>query len=83
MGSINIDDLTLVFGMIAAFSESTLNFVFPGSFFLIGTLFYRHHNNKYKRIKFTEVLGLIPVIVFITIGVAYFCVSNYFNFLKF
>ena len=35
--AIIIDDLTVIFGMIAAFSESMLNFVFPGSFFLIGS----------------------------------------------
>lgn len=34
--AIVIDDLTIVFGMIAAFSESMLNFVFPGLFFIIG-----------------------------------------------
>ena len=34
--AILIDDLTIVFGMIAAWSESLLNFVFPGLFFTIG-----------------------------------------------
>ena len=34
--AILIDDLTFVFGMIAAFSESMLNFVFPGLFYIIG-----------------------------------------------
>ena len=29
-----IDDLTLVFGMIAAICESTLNYIFPGIIFL-------------------------------------------------
>ena len=37
IASIYIDDLTVVFGIIAAFSESILNFVFPGLFFLIGS----------------------------------------------
>ena len=36
ISSILIDDLTIVFGMIAACSESLLNFVFPGMFFIIG-----------------------------------------------
>ena len=34
--SILIDDLTIIFGVIAAFSETMLNFVFPGLFFIIG-----------------------------------------------
>jgi len=83
VGSINIDDLTLIFGMIAAFSESTLNFIFPGMFFIIGTVFYRHTGQTRKRITMMQVIRLIPVIMFVAIGVAYFCVSNYFNFLKF
>lgn len=36
ISAILIDDLTIVFGMIAACSESLLNFVFPGMFFIIG-----------------------------------------------
>lgn len=32
--SIAVDDLSFVFGMIAACSESLLNFVLPGSFFV-------------------------------------------------
>lgn len=36
IASIMIDDLTLVFGFIAAFSETMLNFVFPGLFYFIG-----------------------------------------------
>lgn len=83
VGSINIDDLTLIFGMIAAFSESTLNFVFPGLFFIIGTVYFRHSGRQQKRVKFLDLISLIPVVIFVSIGVAYFFVSNYFNFLKF
>ena len=36
VSAILINDLTIVFGMIAACSESLLNFVFPGLFFTIG-----------------------------------------------
>ena len=36
LSAILIDDLTFIFGMIAACSESLLNFVFPGLFFIIG-----------------------------------------------
>ena len=36
-----IDDLTLIFGMIAACSESTLNFVFPGLIYLLAKPYLR------------------------------------------
>ncbi len=35
ISAIFIEDLTFIFGVIAAFSESMLNFVFPGLFFLV------------------------------------------------
>merc|ERR1712086_763613 len=46
IGAINIDDLTFIFGMIAAFSESMLNFVFPGLFFLIGSHYYKQNTDS-------------------------------------
>jgi hypothetical protein len=33
-GALAVNDLNFIFGMIAAFNESNLNFVFPGIFFL-------------------------------------------------
>ena len=36
LSAIAISDLTLVFGLIGAFSETLLNFVFPGLFCLLG-----------------------------------------------
>ena len=63
ISAILIDDLTFVFGMIAACSESLLNFVFPGLFFIIGS----------KNPKPT-------VVAFVGLGMAYFTVSNYYNF---
>lgn len=46
--AVTIDDLTLVFGLIGAFSETMLNFVFPGLFFLIGhqILKKQQHSDK-------------------------------------
>jgi hypothetical protein len=37
VASILIDDLSLVFGFIAAFSETMLNFVFPGLFYFMAS----------------------------------------------
>lgn len=68
-----LDDLSLIFGMIAAFSESMLNFVLPGLFFLTG-LNYVGINNVCLKLTAT---------VFTCIGLTYFVVSNYFNFVKF
>jgi hypothetical protein len=65
--AILIDDLTIVFGMIAACSESLLNFVFPGLFYLCGA------NKETPK---------VPVMVFIMAGCCYFTVSNYYNMLK-
>jgi len=36
ISAIFITDLTLIFGLIGAFSETLLNFIFPSLFFLIG-----------------------------------------------
>jgi len=68
-----LDDLSLIFGMIAAFSESMLNFVLPGLFFLTGM---RYVNDKNICLKFIA-------IIFTCIGLVYFTVSNYFNVVKF
>tara|TARA_B110000285_G_C15091790_1_gene599517 strand:+ start:1401 stop:1697 length:297 start_codon:yes stop_codon:yes gene_type:complete len=37
--ALTINDLSLIFGMIAAFSESMLNFILPGLFFLNGLMY--------------------------------------------
>lgn len=68
-----LDDLSLIFGMIAAFSESMLNFVLPGLFFLTGLNY----------VNSDKVLLKLVAIVFTCIGLLYFTVSNYFNFIKF
>lgn len=46
VSAIFIDDLTLVFGLIGAFSETMLNFVFPGLFFLIGSTLLLSNKDK-------------------------------------
>ena len=70
--AVYIDDLTLVFGMIAAFSETMLNFVFPGTFFIIGL-------SKIKRDSPLKIGALL----FTMVGFSYFFVSNTYNVKKF
>ena len=57
IASILISDLTLVFGFIAAFSETMLNFVFPGLFF-----FYASKMKSIPALLFV-CLGLSLVVV--------------------
>ena len=85
--AILIDDLTVIFGMIAAFSESMLNFVFPGSFFLIGShLAYKYSSGDFKKGKEipekASVTKRTIVQGFILMGLCYFSLSNYYNFKK-
>lgn len=68
-----LEDLSLVFGMIAAFSESMLNFVLPGLFFL----------SALNSVGANKVCLKLAATLFTCIGLAYFVVSNYFNFVKF
>jgi hypothetical protein len=87
--AIVIDDLTVIFGMIAAFSESMLNFVFPGSFFLIGSHLaykFQQDSDDFKRMKgVPEKASFWKRLVvrgFILLGLCYFSISNYFNWRK-
>jgi len=68
-----LDDLSLIFGMIAAFSESMLNFVLPGLFFLTGLSY----------IGVSKPILKIAASLFTLLGFTYFVVSNYFNVVKF
>ena len=65
-------DLALVFGIIAAFSEILLITVFPGLFYLTGLDYIGIHSIFQK----------VIVSVFIGLGLAYFGISNYFNYWK-
>ena len=74
VAALALDDLSLIFGMIAAFSESMLNFVLPGLFFMTGLAF----------IGDTERPGAkLAASLFTFLGLAYFVISNYFNVIKF
>ena len=57
IASILISDLTLVFGFIAAFSETMLNFVFPGLFF-----FYASKKKSVPAILFVG-LGILTFLL--------------------
>lgn len=74
LAALSLDDLSLIFGMIAAFSESMLNFVLPGLFFLTGLAYVgEDHRTGLK----------LCASLFTFLGLAYFSISNYFNFIKF
>lgn len=67
-----LDDLSLIFGMIAAFSESMLNFVLPGLFFLTGLAY----------VGIESIFLRIIASMFTFLGLTYFVTSNYFNYIK-
>ena len=68
-----IDDLTLVFGFISAFAEASVSFIFPGLFYFISV------RKTHKKVPKTLLIGSLAFSFF---GIAYFFVSNYFNFIK-
>ena len=72
-GACAINDLSFVFGMIAAWNESMLNFVFPGLFFLSAC--------RYTKQTGSYILKLFAVL-FSLLGIVYFGVSNYYNWVK-
>ena len=58
--------------MIAAFSESMLNFILPGLFFLNGLMYVGIDNVCHKT----------TASLFTFLGLTYFVTSNYFNYKK-
>jgi hypothetical protein len=70
--ALTINDLSLIFGMIAAFSESMLNFILPGLFFL-NALHYLYIESFPKKMLSS---------LFVFLGLAYFVTSNYYNYKK-
>ena len=67
-----IDDLSLIFGIIAGCSESMMDYVFPGLFFICSMKYVNKKNWKLKAL----------VVLFILIGISIFLVSNYLNVRK-
>lgn len=68
-----IDDITIIFGFFAAISESTVNFILPGLFYLCSTKLARRKPN---------IFSAIGSYLFIAFGVLLFFVANYNNYLK-
>jgi hypothetical protein len=68
-----IDDITIIFGFFAAISESTINFILPGLFYLIS------HKVVKKRPNF---FGVIGSYLYVCIGVGLFFIANYNNYQK-
>ncbi len=68
-----IDDITIIFGFFAAISESVINFIMPGLFYIIS------HKIANKRPKFWALFGSYFYIAF---GIGLFFFANYHNYLK-
>ena len=71
--AILIDDVTLIFGFVAAITESMLNFIIPASFYLISLKLSKNKPDKILQ---------IGSYVFIFLGVSIFVALNYHNILK-
>jgi len=95
LAAIFIDDLTLIFGIIAGLAECSTVFILPSVFYLIAC--YRENNQweNYKSLvalgiptkrpktnRRTGPLGIACVLAYMTAGLVYFGISNYFNFAK-
>ena len=90
--AIFINDLTLIFGIIAGLAECTTVFILPAVFYLIAC---RMEDKRYEGKEKAQSLmkkprkkkggGLftrIGVSLYMGLGLAYFCVSNYFLLTK-
>ena len=94
--AILIDDLTLIFGIIAGVAECTTVFILPSIFYLVAC---RQEDKKHEEYERLVSLGQLPnkdrlrkkggktatrllVYVYLIFGIVYFIISNYFNFAK-
>jgi hypothetical protein len=68
-----ISDLTFIFGIIAAFTESVINFIIPGLLYIKSAERAGIKKPMYKK---------VGAVLFAMIGVSYFFISNYFNLQK-
>jgi len=69
--AILIDDITIIFGFFAAISESTVNFILPGLFYLIST---RLAGKKWNP------LTAFGSVIYVIFGVFLFFFANYNNY---
>jgi hypothetical protein len=72
--AILIDDVTIIFGFFAAFSESMLTFFIPALFYLISC--------KKANVKPNFFIKM-GAYLFLVLGVTLFVVANYHNIMKF
>ena len=90
--AIFIDDLTLIFGIIAGLAECTTVFILPALLYLIAC---REEDKKYERSQKSRSLSKRPmkrqgggmftrisVGLFMVMGISYFCLSNYYLMVK-
>ena len=95
LAAIFIDDLTLIFGIIAGLAECSTVFILPSVFYLIAshrekTQWAAYNEAKsqgmpYKRPKTNRAagpIGTFGVYLYMTAGITYFGISNYFTFAK-
>lgn len=95
LAAIFIDDLTLIFGIIAGLAECSTVFILPSVFYLIAChrekvqwTEYENANSqglpakKPKTNRGAGKFGIFCVYLYMTAGIAYFSISNYFTVSK-
>ena len=97
LAAIFIDDLTLIFGIIAGLAECTTVFILPSIFYLVSCHRERKAWEEYERAlqsgsenlpkrprskKGGSGLAIFCVYIYLLAGTVYFFISNYFNFVK-
>lgn len=95
LAAIFIDDLTLIFGIIAGLAECTTVFILPSIFYLVACHQENKKHEEYDQRRAAGVSSKKPrakkgggkcaifcVYVYLLLGIVYFSISNYFNFAK-
>ena len=95
LAAIFIDDLTLIFGIIAGLAECSTVFILPSVFYLIACYSERKAHREYEEKRGAGLSAKRPpskkgggvfvhvcVYFYMLMGVSYFAISNYFNFAK-
>ena len=76
-----VNDVTLVFGFLSGISECLITFILPSIFYF--TALKHERSQGYQKKPPTSNFGeKLAVGLFFLVGVAYFCLSNYFNIVK-
>ena len=97
LAAIFIDDLTLIFGIIAGVAECSTVFILPSIFYLVACNKEDKKHEVYEKLvqageatlkdrphskKGGKTIARLCVYLYLVMGVAYFVISNYFNFAK-